>query len=40
MKIKIFKDYSESLDFKPINKFTFPIDEMCIDTIPEPNPFG
>ena|SRR5690554_699868 len=39
-KIKIFKDYSKSLDFKPINKFTFPIDEMCIDTIPEPNPFG
>lgn len=39
-KIEIFKDYSKSLDFKPINKFTFPIDEMCIDTIPEPNPFG
>src|SRR5690554_6389583 len=39
-KIKIFKDYSKYLDFKPINKFTFPTNEMCIDTIPEPNPFG
>lgn len=35
-KIKMFKDYSKSLDFKPINKFTFPTNEMCIDTIPEP----
>lgn len=35
-KIKIFKDYSKSSDFKPINKFDFPTNEMCIDTIPEP----
>lgn len=35
-KMKIFKDYSKSSDFKPINKFDFPTNEMCIDTIPEP----
>ena len=39
-KIKMFKDYCKSLDFKPINKFTFPTHEMCIETEPEPNPFG
>ena len=36
-KIEIFKYYSKSLDFKPINKFTFPTNEMCIDTEPEPD---
>lgn len=35
-KIKIFKDYSKFSDFKPINKFDFPTNEMYIDTIPEP----
>lgn len=39
-KIKMFKDYSKSLDFKPINEFTFPTNEMCIETELEPNPFG
>ena len=35
-KIKMFKDYSKFSDFKPTNKFDFPTNEMCIDTIPEP----
>lgn len=35
-KIKMFKDYSKFSDFKPTKKFDFPINEMCIDTIPEP----
>ena len=38
-KIKMFKDYSEYLDFKPVNKFAFPTNEMCIETELEPNPF-
>ncbi|MDQ8015275.1 MAG: hypothetical protein REI96_22705 [Flavobacterium nitrogenifigens] len=34
--IKTFREYPNYLSFKKTNGFDFPINEMCIDTIPEP----
>lgn len=38
-KIEKMKNYYKLYNFKEINKFNFPIHEMCIDTIPELKPF-